>query len=188
MLAESPPLPLLDALRVGSETLESDPDRLRDSGPSDMELLRLLLVLIEERFFLRLPPPAPLPPVDLSVSSLVRTAGELGAFPSSSSKKSWENDNLWEDFKDVIGEDDSPGISSILTVTYRDGGHFPSIDLEWTWDHLMPDWIRRLASFSSDRLGRPFPDRSINGKNRQTLPLKALILSSTFPVISSILD
>ena len=63
------------------ETLESDPERLRDSAPSDIELLRL------ERLFVR---PALPPPPSVADSSLVLIAGELGAFPSNSSRKSFK--------------------------------------------------------------------------------------------------
>ena len=82
-----PPSSLFFESFLCCETLESDPERLKDSAPSDMELRRR-----DDRFFFRLPPPPPrFPfPVGPSVedSPLVLIAGELGAFPSNSSKKS----------------------------------------------------------------------------------------------------
>ena len=82
-----PPSSLFFESFLCCETLESDPERLKDSAPSDMELRRR-----DDRFFFRLPPPLPrFPfPVGPSVadSPLVLIAGELGAFPSNSSKKS----------------------------------------------------------------------------------------------------
>ena len=73
--------------RLCCETLESDPERLRDSAPSDMELL---LCREDFCFFFILPPPLPFPValVALEDSTLVLTDGEFGAFPSNSSKKS----------------------------------------------------------------------------------------------------
>ena len=72
---------------VGFETLESDPDRLNESAPSDTELLRLC----GPPFLPPAPGPEPTPPDEGKFETecgrlLIKVfAGELGILPSISS-------------------------------------------------------------------------------------------------------
>lgn len=82
-----------------------------------------------------------------SPSSLVLIAGELGAFPSNSSRKSCERGKSGNE--EMRGLDLCiPGTFLIRIAACQVDDHFPLVVLEWTWDHLMPDLTRKLVSSS----------------------------------------